>query len=268
MNNGNPDGSAKRNAHGYEVASVGKALELLTAFSSEVPTWTLAGLSRHLGFPKSTAHSLLKTLQSFDLIRQNQQERTYHLGPRALELGLVFSQGAAPLAQARPVLRRLAAKSGETAKLGVLAGNQVLVIAAVESAHQLHTRGDVGTRWPLHSTSLGKAILSALPAIEAQALLERQDLNRYTHRTATSWPKLRVDLAAIRHRGYALDLEENEHGVRCVAAAFTDPLRGDVSAISVSGPSLRLAVGDLKNLAIEVIAAARSLGPPAKWEEL
>ena len=250
------------------MASVKKSLELLGAFSLRSPNWTLAGLSRHLGFPKSTAHNLLKTLQSFDLVRQNPRDRTYRLGPRAMEMGLVFARSTGMLSDARPVLRRLAGKSGETVKLGILSGDHVLIIAAVESAHQLHTRGDAGTRWPLHSSGLGKAILSAMPPMEAHALVGRHGLKRYTNRTVTSWPKLRADLVCIRQRGYALDLEENEPGVRCVAAAFVDPLREAVVALSISGPSLRLADNDLKTLANDVIAAARSIRPQAHWEEL
>ena len=268
MKSVNRNHSAERNARDYEVASVKKALELLGAFSLCAPNWTLADLSRHFGFPKSTAHNLLKTLQSFDLVRQDPEDRTYRLGPRAMEMGLVFARSTEMLAQARPVLRRLAGKSGETVKLGISSDDQVLVIAAVESAHQLHTRGDVGTRWPLHSTSLGKAILSAMPLTEAQALVEHRGLKPYTRRTTISWPKLCADLTAIRQRGYALDLEENEPGVRCVAVPFVDPLRGAIAAISISGPSLRLAAGDLKNLANDVVAAARALGPTAHLEEL
>lgn len=260
--------SADLNGRDYEVASVKKALELLGAFSLRTPHWTLAGLSRHLGYPKSTAHNLLKTLQALDLVRQDPEDRNYRLGPRAMEMGLVFARSTEMLTQARPVLRRLAERSGETVKMGLLSGGQVLIVAAVESAHQLHTRGDVGTRWPLHSTSLGKAILSAIPVAEAQGLVTRNDLKRYTPRTSTSWTKLRAELVVIRERGYALDLEENETGVRCAAAPFVDPLRGAIAAVSVSGPSFRIADADLKDFTKDVIAAARSIRPQAFVEEI
>ena len=143
-----------------------KALELLSSFTLATPVWALSDLARELGIPKSTAHNLLRTLQSFDLIQQDPTDRRYRLGPRALEMGIVFSRSTGILAQSRPVLQRLSQSSRETVKLGVLSVDQVLIVAAVESSHQLHTRGDVGTRWPLHSTSLGKAMLSALPLDE------------------------------------------------------------------------------------------------------
>src|SRR6478735_4986783 len=83
----------------YEVSSVRKALELLTAFSVHDPEWSLSAVARRLGLPKSTAHNLLRTLQSFDLVHQDSERRTYRLGPRALELGLAFAQSSEVLTQ-------------------------------------------------------------------------------------------------------------------------------------------------------------------------
>lgn len=245
-----------------------KALTLLGSFSQTVSQWTLSDLAREHKFPKSTAHNLLKTLQAFDLVRQDPEDRVYRLGPRSLEMGFVYARSTEILGQARPHLRRLAEKSRETVKLGMLSDDEVLIVAAVESTHQLHTRGDIGTRWPLHSTSLGKAILSALPLAEAEALVARKGLAACTGRTTTSWRRLRTELGAIRERGYALDLEENEAGVRCVAAPLVDPLRGTVAAVSVSGPSVRLSEADLASLGKEAVGVARAIGPHTHWEEL
>ncbi|MCA2962705.1 MAG: IclR family transcriptional regulator [Acidobacteriaceae bacterium] len=250
------------------VSSVEKALRLLSTFSLASPQWALSDLAREQGMPKSTAHNLLKTLQAFDLVRQDPEDRVYRLGPRALEMGFLYARSTELLGQARPHLRRLAERSRETVKLGMLSDSQVLIVAAVESTHQLHTRGDIGTRWPLHSTGLGKAILSALPLAEAEALTRRRGLAALTKQTATSWPKLRAELAATRERGYAVDREENEAGVRCVAAAFVDPLRGAVAAVSVSGPSVRLSDAELATLGQEAVAVARAIRPHLHWEEL
>lgn len=245
-------------APGYEVSSVRKALDLLTAFTVDNPEWTLSSLGRRFGIPKSTAHNLLRTLQSFDLICQDSEQHAYRLGPRALELGLVYGQSSNMLAQARPILRDLAGLTQETVKLGILSKDEVLVIGAVESAHQLHTRGDIGTRWPLHSTSLGKAILSALAHEEAEELVKRRGTVKFTPATL-SWEELSEELQRIRSRKYATDLEENERGVRCVAAPVIDRLRGAVAAISVSGPRVRLEDDRLGGLGKQVVAAAKRL---------
>jgi IclR family acetate operon transcriptional repressor len=253
------DGS-KNSSGPYEVSSVRKALDLLTAFSVHHPEWSLSALARRFALPKSTAHNLLRTLQAFDLVHQDRERRAYRLGPRALELGLAFAQSSEVLARARPILRQLAEASQETVKLGVLSNDQVLIIAAVESTHQLHTRGDIGTRWPLHCTSLGKAILSAVPRDEAKSIVQRSGLAKFTNRTVSSWERLSRDLDSVRLRRYAIDLEENECGVRCVAAPIVDGLRGSVTAISISGPRVRLEDDRLAQLAEKVLTAAKRLG--------
>ena len=250
----------------YQVASVSKALELLVCFSIDSPVWVLSDIARRAQVPKSTAHNLLRTLQLFDLVRQDPESRHYQVGPRALELGLLFAKRSGELAQSRPVLRRLVEVTGETCKLGMLSNDQVLIVAALESAFQLHTRGDIGTRWSLHSTSLGKAILAALAEEEAREILERTGMSVHTRHTIHTWTGMQRELRAIRERGYALDMEENELGVRCVAAAVANPLRGTVAAVSVSGPRGRLVDERMLELTKEVIAAARSITATAQEE--
>ena len=250
---------AARKSDSYSVASVSKALELLVSFSAETPVWALSDLARRLNVPKSTAHNLLQTLKQFDLVRQDTETRLYRIGPRALEIGLLFAKSSRDLAYVRPVLRRLADATGETCKYGMLSNGQVVIVAALESGFQLHTRGDIGTRWDLHSTSLGKAILAALPDEEAREALERRGMPKHTPWTISTWPKMLRELNAIRERGYALDLEENEPGVRCVAAAAADPLRGTVAAISVSGPRDRVPDERIQKISGEVLAAVRAV---------
>jgi DNA-binding IclR family transcriptional regulator len=241
---------------------VRKALELVGCFSAKTPEWSLSELSRRLTIPKSTAHNLLHTLQSFDLVRQDPVSRVYRLGPRTLELGLLFARSTEIMAPARAILRRVAQATRETVKLGVLSNEQVLIVAAVESPQQLHTRADVGTRWPLHSTSLGKAMLSALPLAEAQEILERAGMPRHTRNTVVTWPEMERELRKIHARRYACDLEENEPGVRCLAIPLSDPLHGLIAALSVSGPASRMDDRREAEIARVVLAEARELAAP------
>ena len=256
----------RRPRTGNEVSSVRKALELLGSFSPQAPSWPLSELARHLRLPKSTAHNLLRTLQAFDLVRQDRETRSYRLGPRAMELGLVFAGSSDILAHARIVMNRLGEQTGETVKIGVLSNREVLVVAAVESARQLHTRGDQGTRWPLHSSSLGKAMMSVLPAEEIAEILGKKPMPRFTKNTITSLSDMERELSRIRTRGYAVDQQENEPGVCCVAAAIADPLQGIVAAISVSGPTVRIREESLQDLGRLVIDAGRAIARYARQE--
>jgi IclR family transcriptional regulator, KDG regulon repressor len=122
------------------VSSVRKALEVLCSFTPDEPSWTLSGLSRKLSIPKSTASNLIRTLQAFDLVRQDAATKTYSIGPRAHELGLLYAANTELIASALPRLRKLNESTRETVKLGVLSQCAALVVAAIESPHRLHTR--------------------------------------------------------------------------------------------------------------------------------
>jgi IclR family transcriptional regulator, KDG regulon repressor len=251
----------------YEVSAVRKALEILCSFTREKPVWSLSELSTALRIPKSTAHNLLRTLEGFDVVRRDPENKRYHLGLRLYELGLLFSSNSQLVATALPHLRRLAEYTQETVKLGVLSGGQVLVAAAVESSLLLNTRGDVGSRWPLHSTSLGKAILAALSRAEVHTIVRRQGLPRFTEHTTVGLEELEQALDGIRERGFALDLEENELGVRCAAVPLTLPPSsgGFIAALSVSGPSSRLTPGRLEEFAGLLADAARIVSASLSW---
>lgn len=243
----------------YEVNSVRKALEVLCAFTPETPSWSVSELARCLHLPKSTTHNLLRTLHALDFVRQRSTDREYYLGPKVYELGLVFSDSSNLISRALPHLRELAEQTQETVKLAELSDGQVLVVAAVESKQQLHTRGDVGRRWPVHSSSLGKAMLSCLPPAEVRTIVERCGLPRFSERTITTLEQFEKTLEKIHHRGYALDWEENEVGVRCIGASIYDPLRQTVASISVSSPSVRLNEAMIPDLAASVVRTARAI---------
>jgi DNA-binding IclR family transcriptional regulator len=240
------------------VGAVAKALRILCQFDAETPALSVSEVSRRLQIPKSTAHNLLRTLEAFDFLHQEPGDRLYRLGPRLFELSRLFSHHTPLMAAARPHLQRLAEQTRETVKLGVLSEDEVLILAAIESPYQLHTRGDEGKRAPLHCTGLGKAILAALPPERVREIAARRGLPRYTPRTITSLDRLEQELALIRSRGYALDWEENEAGVVCVAAPVPDPHGGLVASISVSAPISRMTRERVSRLARQVLAAARA----------
>lgn len=269
------NGGAKRPPK-YEVLAVRKALEVLCEFRAEVPAFGASDLSRRLDMPKSTTHNLLRTLESLDFLRQDQADRRYRLGPRVYELGLRFAQETRLVSAALPHLRRLAEDTKETVKLGILSDREVLILAAVESPYQLHTRGDEGRRAPLHCTGLGKAILATLPAEEVREIVARKGLPRLTPHTIVTLPELEEELERIRRDGYTLDREENELGVMCVAAAVEDRTGGSRAALSVSAPTSRMAEDRMRGCSKLVWKSARAVeqalgscrtlaGPAAEW---
>ncbi len=242
-----------------QVGAVRKALEILCQFDERNAALAVTEVSRRLDIPKSTAHNLLRTLAAYDFLHQDPHDRRYRLGPRVFELSSLFTHHTPLLAAARPHVKRLAERTHETVKLGLLSEDEVLILAAIESPYQLHTRGDEGKRAPLHCTGLGKAILAALSDAEVRRIVARTGLPKFTSRTITRIENLEQELREIRARGYATDLEENEAGVVCVAAPVTDRRRGFVASISVSAPTARLDRSRLPVLGAQVIAAARAV---------
>jgi IclR family transcriptional regulator, KDG regulon repressor len=241
-----------------EVAAVRKALEILCQFDVANPVHSVTGLSGNLAMPKSTVHNLLRTLERLDFVRRDPGDRRYRLGPRVFELGMAYSNKNRLACAAYPLMRKLAAHTKETVKIGVPSNSDVVILAAIESPFQLHTRGDAGLRAPLHCTGLGKAILATFDDQEVEAAVAPRGLYTITPNTITTLPALRTELSGIRVRGYALDVEEHELGVVCAAAAVTDPSRGVVAALSVSAPASRMDATQLVACA-ELVARAAKL---------
>ena len=243
----------------YEVAAVRKALEILCEFRAGTPSLSVSDLGRRLEMPKSTTHNLLRTLEGYDFLRQDPADRRYRLGPRVYELGLCFSHHTRLVSVALAHLRRLAELTKETVKLGVLSGQEVLILAAIESPYQLHTRGDEGQRAPLHCTGLGKAMLARLPEKDVRKIASERGLPRFTPHTITTVARLKQELERIRAAGYTLDLEENELGVICVAASLTDSTGGTLAALSISAPASRLSGERTGECAHQVLETARAI---------
>lgn len=199
---------------------------------------TLAELSLQLGMPKSTAHRYLATLVALGLAERDGADR-FRLGTKVVELAGSFLANSDLRKEGNAVLEDLAAKTGETVHLAVPSGGEVVYIAKVESIHALRMYSHIGARLPMHSTSLGKAILAHLPPARLGEILDAPMTAR-TPRTITSAQELTAELERVRQQGFAIDDEENELGVCCVGAAVFDYMAAPVAAVSISGPINRM----------------------------
>jgi len=194
-------------------------------------------LSDHLDLPKSTLHNYLATLEQEEYVRKD--GTTYHVGLRFLDLGAYARDQIEMFEVAKPELEHLATETGELANLLVEEHGKGSYLYRTRGEMAVQVRGHVGTRAPLHSTSLGKAILAHLPESRVEQIIDEHGLAPSTPETITDPETLFEELAAIRDRGVAFDDEERLRGLRCVAA----PIRANdevVGAISVSGPTNRL----------------------------
>ena len=253
--------------------AIQRAIKLLKACGERPDGSRLSELSREVGLNKSTAFRLLSALEGTGLVERTPAGDAYRLGSELMRLGSQAMGGRGLQAAARPTLHALAAATRETLTLEVLVGDAVLILDEVVGSHVIGAMPSLGTRWPAHATSTGKALLAALDTAELDARLERR-LASYTPRTITDPTALRRELERVRLRGFATSLEELEPGFVAIGAAVRSAEGAVVAAISVGGPRSRLGpavVGDIaRRLPAAAEAVSERLGykPPSAAEAL
>ena len=235
--NGTGDRSRRERTGVQSVERTLDILESLVEFGSEVG---LVEISQAVTLPLATVHRLLGTLIQRGYVKQNQHNRKYSLGFRALQMGHDMRQRFSLRLEARPYLQRLVQRIGESANLAVLDDGEVVYIDQAQSSRILRMFTQVGNRLPAHSTGSGKAMLAYLPLDVVDGILRRYGLTGRTPHTITDPERLRSELRRVREIGYAVDDEEHEEGVRCLAVPVRDASGQVVASLSVSGPVTRL----------------------------
>lgn len=233
-----------------------KALAILEEIAKHRDGLSLARLSRDMDMPKPTIHRLVQPMLDHRLLQAT--DDGYRLGSQCLVLGTRFIEAVDIRHEARDVLADLVAHSGETCHLGVMDGHQVVYIEKVESAHAVRMHSRIGSTNPVHSTGLGKAMLSHA-SNECIADVLAGELEQRTPATLTDPDALREDLLVCRQRGYAVDDIENEDGIRCVAAPVLDNRGEVVAGLSIAGPLHRMTPDRSPDLGEHVRAAALEL---------
>lgn len=224
---------------GEGVAVIDKAIDLLECLLKQ-PDQTVAELSQAADVTKAAAYRILSTLERRGYVATYERVRRYSIGHAFRAYAQATAESDRLLDAARPVMRALWERTGETVNLAVLAQGGVLYIDVLESGQGLRATAVVGALDALHSTALGKAMLSRMPAAEREALLEQAQLVPRTDRTETSLSRLRQAIELATRSGFAIDDEENEIGMRCLAAPIVNSDGWPLAAISVSGPSSRM----------------------------
>jgi IclR family acetate operon transcriptional repressor len=245
------------------IQSVDRAVDVLE-YLADRDDVAVTDLATALGVHKSTAFRLLAALEARGLVEQVSERGRYRLG-----FGLVRLAGAAAshlelVEQSRPVTRRLAQEVGETVNVARLEGDAAVNVDQVLGGATVATQNWVGQRTPLHATSSGKVLLAAARPDERTRLLAAP-LEAFTPATITDRIALEAELARVVRQGWASTREELEIGLNAIAA----PVRGRdgavVAAVSVSGPSYRLAPKRLTAVAARVVVAGNEISRRLGW---
>lgn len=250
---------------GNTPQTVRRAIDLLGVLAANPNGQSLRQLTESLGLTKSTTHRLISALVSGGLVSLCPDTKRYRLGIKLLELSAALLDSMDVREQARPFMQQLSDFSGETVHLGVLDGFEVVFIGHIESPESLRMSGRVGRRSPVHSTSLGKALVAWMEEAELRHLLSRTHMAAQTDRTITDPDEFVRAVVQVRTLGYSVDEEENRVGIRCLGAPVRDYTGQVIAAISVSGPSFRFTPEKALQIAVHLVEAAAGVSERMGW---
>ena len=235
-----------------------RAIRLLKLFTNERPEMSLAELSKASSLNKTTTHRLLRALQSESLIERNAATSQYSLGAGLMALGVQALASSDLRRRVRPMLKVLAHETGETTTLEIPFEDSMLVLDEVAGRHMVAAAGNVGTVWPLHATSTGKAYL----AFEENGMKRLgEDLRPLTAKTLINRDSFVPLLNDIRRKGYAVTVDELEDGYTAVATVIRGALGEVQGALAIGGPTQRMNPARRAQIGASLCQAAARLSP-------
>lgn len=228
--------------------SVSKALSIINLLAEKENPLSLSQISAALGFSLSTTHHLITSLKLERFVDQNPVSKKYGIGLRLFEIGLSNNYYQLLAKKAGPALEKMSDQTGESSNLAVLIDGQIIYIAQRHSSQMMKTFVQLGERSPVHCTGVGKILISELSKEDIEQIVHKHGLKKYTLRTITSLENLLEELEKVKKQQYAIDQEEREEGVVCVAAPIFNRARKIIAAISISGPTSRIKAKELSNI--------------------
>ncbi len=239
------------------IQSLDRAMVILETLGTS-GGMTLTELATALDQSPATAYRVLTTLETRSIVELDQQRQTWHVGAGAFRIGSAFLRRTNLLERARPIMQQLMEATGETANLGIENKTNVLFVSQVETHASIRAFFPPGTQSPMHASGIGKALLAQFDEPRLNAVVS-QGLESFTSRTLTNGSALLSDLAATRRRGFAIDDEERNEGMRCVAAPVFDATGRAVAGLSISGPTARIRPDRTEAMGQAVRDAAKDL---------
>lgn len=227
------------------IQSVERALRIMNLFDEHTKELKITEISSLLGLNKSTVHSLLKTLISYNYIEQDMETGKYKLGMKLFERGNVVAHGLDLRGVARKYLNKLSTKTGHTLHLVVLSGKEGVYIDKVAGTSATIVYSRIGKRIPLHSSGVGKVLLAYKEEREIADILKDYHYVKQTENTITNEHDFKKELQKVKEQGFAMDDEENEPGVCCVAVPVRNHSGEVIASVSLSMPEPRAKTEEL-----------------------
>lgn len=234
----------KNTAHNNSVV---KAFKILEYFSNAKSQWGVRELARRLDAHESTTYRLMSTLESIGVLYKNPETDKYALGLKLHELGHRVKIYDSLVQLSHPELEKLADNIEETVHMAIWHKDNILMIDKVESEKGLRLDSVIGQNSPAHCTGLGKILLAFSNELKLNAFLNGYNFKAFTKHTIKDSKTLRQKLLEIKEQGYAIDRQEFELGLICVAVPVYNNNGQVVAALSAAGPSDRFKESHLQN---------------------
>lgn len=231
--------------------SIIKAFELLNAFTADKTVWGVRELALKTGYNKSTVYRILHTLNSLNIVHQDSNDK-YSLGSKLFELGNRVSIFRAITKLTQDALKEVALDIQETVLLSILKENQVFHIDKADSLHGLKINTSIGSFQPIHATASGKLLLAFLSTVQQNNIIQNIHLRTFSKQTISNTGDLFKELTTIKQQGFALDMEELESGLVCIAIPIKNKNKKVIAALSASGPLSRFRMENVSNY-IEIL---------------
>lgn len=244
----------------YTIRSLERAAEILNCFTLYEPEKTLKQLADESGLHKSTVFRIMETLEDIKWVRKDPKTGAYRIGFGVFELGARAVSGIDFYNASLPHLERLVRVTEQSAHLVINDQGEALYLNKVEAPGSIITQpSQIGLRFPMHCTAVGKVLLSYMDNANVEQIISEKGLKKLTGNTISNKDDLMDEIKKIKSQGYAIDNEEIQPGLRCVAAPIKDYKNKVVAAISVSGlmsnmsdEALPLVIGEVVNTADKI----------------
>lgn len=255
----------KRESKTYSVPAIHRALDLIEVLASERRAFTVTEVSRKFKIPKSSAYAILQTLKSRGYLQKNGDDQ-YSLTLKIYGVGSALIDSLDWRQKIYPLLKQLTEKSQVSGHIAVLDQGYAVYIEKLEVMGAIRLTTWIGKRMHVHSTSIGKALIAYLPEEEVDWIIQERGLARLTPKTITEPRELKRELAHVRSQGYAVSNEENEDGVRAVAAPLFNHTGDLVAAVNLGGSTLQIKMKDIPELGKLVRSYAERMSRELGWK--
>jgi IclR family transcriptional regulator, KDG regulon repressor len=217
------------------VQTLDRALDIIELLTMERNPVGVTEISHKLDLHKSTVHRLLNALAVRGYVQKEDLHSKYSLGLKFVEIGSQRLNHLELKIEAAPSLRRLAENTQQTVHLAILNGNEVVYIEKIEPVSNMRMYSQIGKRVPVYCSALGKTLISEMSDDDVKKLLSGTDFRAFTVHTRSSVDQLIADIDSVCKKGWALDDEEHEEGIRCIAASVRDYTGKIIASVSVTG---------------------------------